>query len=216
MLRIGARGRTSVLAALAGVSTLLIASTASPATCTVPDSGRGTVELPPLEPPVGCNYVGDGSAGSGKYVITDGLPPGSTLEIEPDHSTRRCRGFFPSCSLPATVCEFFGDGSLGGTFSPATASVELQVTGTGLLAGFSTVLDVPLLWHQSTAPRSPGDAVQSFAMQLDAMTGQVGGGPDIAFLEIKAGSGLVLHSPGQTILTRLGAPGSAWKRLGCG
>ncbi len=84
--------------------------------------------------------------------------------------------------------------------------VEFQITGTGLLGGFSQVITIPLQWESHSGPRSPGDPVQSFPTEMIGMQGQIFGDPDFCVLNLRAGSGFGLPSPGQTLLTDLPTP----------
>ena len=54
-----------------------------------------------------------------------------------------------------------------------------------------------------SAPRTPGDPVQTFANDLFFMQGQIMGDPDFSNLTIFAGTGFGLPSPGSTTLTEL-------------
>ena len=60
-----------------------LAGTALGAPCEVPDAG-GTAELPPI----GCDYRATGVP----MVITNGLPPGTTIELEPVYEDFICNG----------------------------------------------------------------------------------------------------------------------------
>jgi len=183
------------------------ASSVSAAPCEVADNGSGTVDLPPA----GCDYDGDTSGGSNdKYVITDGLPIGTTIEMVPIHSSFICPagGFFVcSIAVPPGICEAPG-GGLGGNGSCADSTVELQVTGTGTLAGFSRTLFIPTSWEAHSGPRNSGDPVQSFPTEMVQLQGQFFGDPDFCLIQIQEGSLFGLPSSGNTTLTRLGPPGS--------
>jgi hypothetical protein len=92
----------------------LLASSVSAAPCEVPDNGSGTAGLPPA----GCEYEGDTSGGSNdKYVITEGLPPGTTIEMVPIHTGFTCDPISFSCSvaIPGSRCEGTGGGGLAAT-----------------------------------------------------------------------------------------------------
>ena len=125
------------------------------ALCEVPDAG-GTAELPPY----GCEYIANGAP----MVILDGLPPGTTIELEPTYRDFVCdQNGSLFCSVPMSpgVCEGPG-GTQGGAGNCTDATLELQVRGTGLLSGFNRTLSIPSFGEVHTAPRSPGSPVQDF------------------------------------------------------
>jgi hypothetical protein len=163
--------------------------------CTdVPDTG-GTVELPPI----GCDYLSPDEV----HVIVDGLPPDTTLELAPIHKDFLCDIGYGGCSipLPPGTCEGIG-GGLGGNVDCFSSNLELEITGTGLLDGFSTTVTVQVETEIHTAPRSPGDPVQDFDTEMFRLEGTLVGDPDFAFLQIQAGSLFGLPSPGHTTLTQ--------------
>lgn len=166
--------------------------------CVVPNNGAGTVDLPPI----GCDYTTPGDA----FRIVDGLPPGTTIEMEGilmnfDCSSQPC----PICSLPLPPgeCETIG-GSLGGHGHCFEATLDLTVTGTGSLAGFNRHLAVPVCGEVHTAMRNPGDPVQSFVTDFYRLEGILYGDPDFCELRIIWGTDYGLPSPGHTTLTDLG------------
>ena len=177
---------TTLTAALCALATLFGASSALAQAycCTLPDNGGGTIDMPPT-----CidGYVGD-------MHIVEGLPAGTTIE------------------LAASLRDFVGNevvgGSLGGTTTAFTASLQLAMTGTGALAGFNRLINVAMNGQMDFGPRIPGDAVQAFDNDLISLSGNVFGDPDFCTLEVTAGSDFGLPSPGATTLTRLGDPGT--------
>jgi hypothetical protein len=191
----------SVLEGFVGVTTDTIALRAGePAApvneCVIPDDGSGTGVLPPA----GCEYISPEET----YLIIDGLPPGSTIELSPVHFGFQCdTGAAGGCSvsMPANTCEVPG-GSLGGRISCATSTVELAVSGTGSLAGFERTLQLPLAWEAHSAPRQPGDPVQSFSAEMMSLQGPLFGDPDFCQLDLTAGTFNGLVSPGQSVLSR--------------
>ena len=86
--------------------------------------------------------------------------------------------------------------------------MEMQLSGTGFLAGFERTLFIAVVCETHTAPRTPGDAVQSFDTEMVSMQGELFGDPDFDIISVSAGSAFGLPSPGHTTLTRLGPPGS--------
>jgi hypothetical protein len=176
-----------------------LAATADP--CEVADNGTGTIDLPP----VGCDYLSPSEV----HLIIDGLPPGTTIELAPIHRDFICDDPFGFCSspIPPGVCELPG-GLLGGNLDCAATTLELQVTGTGLLAGFNRALSIPLRMEVHTGPRNPGDPVQDFDTEIIALDGALFGDPDFDFLIVRGGSAFGLPSPGHTTLTEL--PGGNW------
>jgi hypothetical protein len=170
-----------------GVGLLVsFASLASAQPCEVPDNGTGTVDLPPA----GCGYLSP----SDVHEIIDGLPPGTTIRLDPIHSR-----FFNELVIPG--------GPLGGATETFDSFIDFEVTGTGDLATFNRLLTIQVQCETATAPRSPGNAVQDFDTEMVSMTGSLVGDPDFQSLTITGGS-TVGPSPGHTTLTRLGPPGS--------
>lgn len=151
-----------------------------------PDNGSGTVALPPIGA-----YLSDPSS---PLAIIDGLPAGTTIEIDARlHSTGGIEA---------------AGGSLGGhhqSWNPAV--LDLDLSGTGLLAGYSRSVSMTGVFVSTySAPRAPGTSPQSFAQDLFMLQGQLPpGDPDFDLLRITAGTGNGLPSPGHTTLTDAGA-----------
>ncbi len=163
--------------------------------CTAPDNGSGTVTLPVL----GCEY----SAADEVLQIIDGLPPGTTIELDPILMDFLCSD--PAiCSLPLDPgqCETAG-GSLGGHGCCADATLDLTVSGTGDLTGFNRHLAVPVALEAHSGPRTPGDPVQTFPRDMYRLFGELFGDPDFCEFRITAGTDYGLPGPGQTTLTQL-------------
>jgi hypothetical protein len=76
-------------------------------------------------------------------------------------------------------------------------------TGTGSLAGFNRHLAVSVALEAHSAPRTPGDPVQTFARDMYRLQGEVFGDPDFCELIVTAGTDYGLPGPGQTTLTKL-------------
>jgi hypothetical protein len=188
-----------LLALMAGLL-LGLAGAAAADPCQVADDGSGTVTLPPA----GCDYLSPDEV----HVITDGLPPDTTIVLAPIHKDFICYDAQP-CSwlIPPGECEAPG-GGLGGNLDCFASTVQFQVTGTGLLAGFNRNLSLPVNTEVHTGPRNPGDAVQDFDTEMFYRRGEIFGDPDFELLSIRAGSSFGLPSPGHTTLTRKGPPGS--------
>ena len=161
------------------------ASLAAPgqATLVAPDNGSGTVALPPGP------YLGSG-------VIVNGLPADSSIA-------------FTALLVPAGGAESAG-GSLGGdmqSWNPAT--LQLEMTGTGALAGFShsiSITGIPV--ETASSARTPGTSPQSFETDVSMLLGQASFDPEFDLLRITAGTNYGLSSPGHTTLTTLG--GGLW------
>jgi len=174
--------------------------------CEAPDNGSGTVTLPPAA----CNYV---STTPGQ--ISDGLPAGTLIRFSAIHVNFQCPpGGSSVCSFPtATGCSQPG-GSLGGEESCAESSLQLVLNGTGAASSIQRVLTIPVSLQISSAPRVPGDPVQSFDTSMFRLFGQNvnpgSGDPDFDLLRIVGGTDFGLPSPGHTTLTRLGPPGSSF------
>jgi len=163
---------------------IALAATAAQATGVVPDNGSGTIALPP----------GDYQAVAS--VITDGLPLGASIDVT-------------AWLKPTGAVEAAG-GLLGGnveTWNPAV--LDLELTGTGVLAGFTRSISVTGVFVETqSGPRTPGTSPQNIAQDMAMMQGQVTGDPDFDLLRITAGTGFGMPSPGQTTLTDLG--GGNW------
>ena len=164
----------------------VVPSTYASCPCVAPNVG-GTVALMPVTCTTG--YVGF-------MQITDGLPVGTTIDCQAELG-----GFY-------LTSEAVG-GTLGGYIQTWSAYLHLEMTGTGALAGFNRSLQIPVSGLTNSAPRTFGDAVQSFAHNLMTLDGQLVGDPDFENLAVKAGPNESLPpSPGYTSLTRVGPPGS--------
>lgn len=163
--------------------------------CEVPDAG-GTALLPP----VGCEYLSPDEV----FVIIDGLPPGATIELAPIQKNLICSGL-GSCSqaIPPGVCEVPG-GSLGGDVDCFQSDLQLEIRGTGVLAGFNRTITVQVDTEVHTGPRNAGNPVQTFPSEMFSLQGGIFGDPDFLSLVISAGSAFGLPSPGETTLTLLG------------
>ncbi|MBI4604261.1 MAG: hypothetical protein HY721_20065 [Planctomycetes bacterium] len=164
--------------------------------CQVADDGTGTVSLPPP----GCEYLSPDEV----HRIIDGLPAGTTIELAPIHREFICRqgGTDPHCGNPG--------GSLGGEVEVFSSMLQFDLHGTGELATFARMIDIPNVTCEThTAPRMPGDPVQSFDTDMFRLQGQLPpGDPDFDLLRVTAGTGFGMPSPGHTTLTQL--PNGNW------
>ncbi len=164
---------------------IALAATAAQATGVVPDNGSGTIALPP----------GDYQAVAS--VITDGLPLGTSINVT-------------AWLKPAGAIEAAG-GLLGGNVETWNAAVlDLELTGTGALAGFTRSISIPnvsVVTHSGA--RSAGTSPQIFETDVFMLQGQLlRKDLDFDLLRITAGTGFGMPSPGQTTLTDLG--GGNW------
>ena len=164
--------------------------------CVVVDNGTGTADLPPA----GCEYTSPDEV----FMIIDGLPPGTTIEMAgilkdfmPCQNCQTC-----SVLIPPGQTEVPG-GTLGGNVHCFRATLDLTVSGTGDLTGFNRHLAVPLEVEIHTGPRNPGDPVQAFQAAVFALQGELFGDPDFCTFRIIAGNDNGLPSPGHTTLTQL-------------
>ncbi len=169
--------------------------------CYIPDNGSGTATLPPI----GCEY----NTPNEPFMIIDGLPGGTTIEMDGTLKDFVCCDGPTGCSscslsLSAGQCETSG-GTLGGDGDCFASTLELNITGTGDLAGFDRHLAVPVFGEMHTAPRNPGDAVQTFANRIYTLSGELFGDPDFCTFRIRGGSsfGYGSENDGETILTKL-------------
>ncbi len=151
--------------------------------CVVTDNGTGTVNLPPR----GCAYLSPQQV----HAIIDGLPAGTTIELDPIH-----RGFF---GLPPV-----DGGTLGGQVETFESTLVFRLHGTRELDGFDRLVAVPATVVTHTAPRTPGARVQDFDTDMFQLQGSLFGDPDFDQLQITAGTGFGLPSPGHTTLSDLG------------
>ncbi|MCK4460883.1 MAG: hypothetical protein KAW46_03715, partial [candidate division Zixibacteria bacterium] len=163
-------------------------------TCTEPDNGGGTITLP-----ADCNIIGDEP-----MMIIDGFPPGTTIEMDAEFQTPfTCQHDQYPCSLPLAqgVCEGSG-GSMGGDGHCFEATLDLDVTGTGSLAGFNRHLAVLVALEVHTALRTPGDDLQKFDAMVFTMYGELFGDPDFCEFIVIGGSDFGLPGPGQITLAK--------------
>ncbi len=152
------------------------------AQCIVPDDNL------PL-PPVGCEYRSPDEV----FEIIDGLPAGNVIEIE--------GALFDFIN----ITDGPGGSFVGGNSQTFDAHFEMPITGTGAhLGGFSRFITMDVAVETHTAPRTQGDAVQTFNTEMFFLHGSIFNDPDFASLILRAGAGFGLPSPGQTTLTEIG------------
>ena len=187
------RATSATIIMLAWTLLLGLPGLAAASPCEVADVG-GTVVLPPI----GCDYLSPDAV----HVIIDGLPPGTTIELKPIHKDFICgqQGATCSVAIPPGLCEAAG-GGLGGNADCFDSTLEFEVSGTGLLLGFSRLISIPASTEVHTGPRTPGDPVQTFPTEMVALEAALFGDPDFDFLQVRAGSLFGLPSPGETTLT---------------
>lgn len=154
-----------------------------------PDNGDGTANVPPA----GGTYRP--SPPSDRMEIIDGLPGGTTIEVNPDMTIQN-----PNYDPPGpgyTVHSFFD------------VFTELSLDGTGSLSGFHRDITIPNGQGQAdTGPRTPATSVQNIDAILSGLQMQITGDPDFDLLRITAGNSFGMPSPGHTTLTQ--QPGSQW------
>jgi len=148
--------------------------------CLMPDHG-GTADLPPL-----CTYLG-------QMQIIDGLPPGTTIQIQTE-------------LLPLSLVGSGPGGALGGTTQTWDGQLRMTMQGTGALLGFNRIIILPLppVCTTHSAPRTLFAPLQSFAEDLYTLQGQITLDPDFDLLRVTAGTGFGMPSPGHTTLTQSG------------
>ena len=156
--------------------------------CTVPDNGSGTATLPAL----GCSYLGN-------YMhIVDGLPAGSTVEMETEILPTNLASDSPGGIFP------------GGRRKTWFAQLRWNLIGTGGLAGYMRTLAFPTDGISDTAPFAPFAPMQDLDEDLHSLMGSLfaSGDPDFDLLRITAGRRDGFPSPGHTTLTR--QPDGSW------
>jgi hypothetical protein len=150
--------------------------------CIMPDNGSGTVDLPPED----CEYVSPHEV----YLIIDGLPPGTTIELDGPLGD-----FLNVVSSPG--------GTLGGDSSTFDGDLDWDITGTGSLAGFNRHIVMSVTGEIHAGPRTPGDPVQMFPTDMYRLQGEVFGDPDFCTLIFRAGTDNGLPGPGETTLVKV-------------
>lgn len=177
-------------AVLVAVLVLAGSRAADAASCIVPDNGSGTANLPPYD----LTQCADGYVSQTAWQIIDGLPPGSTVDMDVR-------------LLWVVHLSGMSGGGLGGERSTFSAFLELAMTGTGAFAGYTRTVNVPVsVGTMDNATRTPGTTPQSFVTDLFQLQGQLPpGDPDFDLLRITAGTDFALPSPGHTTLKKLGS-----------
>ncbi len=169
---------------LAFSAILLAGSVAFATPCDLPGYGD-TSSFPPPCP----------EGYQGPMAIIDGLPPGTTIEIQ-----ATLRDFLIQFEEPG--------GSLGGHRQVWDATLVMDMTGTGDLAGFTRHIEMPTLGETHTGPRIPGEPLQDFDTDLFQLQGQILGDPDFDNLVVFAGQSMGLPCPGHCTVAQL--PGGDW------
>jgi hypothetical protein len=140
------------------------------------------------------------------YLIIDGLPPGTTIELDPIQTAFFCRG--PAGTEP---CIVEPGGVLGGERQVFDFVTVFEAIGTGDLDGYHRIIALDSSAETHTGPITPGDPVQVAPVDFFMMQGALApGDPDFAQLQLVAGTGFGLPSPGSLAMTRLGPPGSGF------
>src|SRR5262249_1292582 len=136
--------------------------------CLVPDNGSGTVYLPPA----GCDYLSPEQV----HMITNGLPPGTTIELAPIHRQFICRqpgGGCPNCFV-VDDCN-----PANGETEAFNSTLQFHLKGTGALNGWERDITIPNVSCQvQSGPRTPGTITQSFDTDMQQLQGQITGDPD--------------------------------------
>ncbi|MGI0056936.1 MAG: hypothetical protein ACREAK_06125 [Nitrosarchaeum sp.] len=143
-------------------------------------------------PITSCNYTSQEP-----LLIVDGLPGGTTIEIE-----------IVALSLHSIMITPLGGGE---QTEKAEATLDMTMKGTGSLAAYSHHAQMPISFEAHTDPRILGSTPQSFDTDMTNLFGQLtpaDGDPDFDLLRITAGS-VIVSSPGHTTLTKLG--GGDWQ-----
>jgi len=159
---------------------LLAAQSISAAVCLLPDNGDGTVDFPPACP--------GGYAGQ---MVSEHFSMTTTLEYQVNLTN-----FHNQTEMPG--------GNLFGNVQTFDADLEMNVSGTGDLAGYSRFIIIPVSLVTYTAPRTLGDPVQGFYTKIWSMQGELFGDPDFCTIAITAGNSHSLNSPGHTTFADIG------------
>jgi hypothetical protein len=168
----------------AAIALLTFAMSVSAAVCIIGPSG----DLPPNCP---SGYQSPAQV----HMIIDGLPPGSTILLDATH-----RDFFNLAKSP--------DG-FGGEIENFNSALTLQLTGTGMLAGYSRNLTIQTADQTHVfADTNPLPGIRSHVTDFEQLQGQITGDPDFDLLRVTAGTNFGMPSPGHTTLTQL--PGGNW------
>ncbi len=187
MKRLQARLRGVALVALGVMVAAGGARAQTPNPCFEPDNGTGTVTLPPA----GCDYLSPDQF----HMIADGLPPGTTIIMAPIHRNFICeQSTGGPCNSPG--------GPLGGEVENFNSTGVFRLSGTGVLSGWSRIVNVPLGVQIATGPRANGAPVQSFQTDMQRIQGSITGDPDFDLFEVVGGTANGFPSPGSTTLTR--------------
>ncbi len=195
--------KTDLLTKLLWLAMLIFPAQTHSQECISPDNGSGTTTLPPLS----CHYANQDIP----FTITDGLPPGSTLELWGTLSEFACCPFgCDLCTIPLLpgACEGSG-GMMGGNGHCYQAMMKFEIHGTGALSGYEHVMMLPVFCEVHTALREPGMPVQNFPALFYTLQGQAVDDPDFMYLMLKGGERFGFPSPGQFTLTQL--PTGDWQ-----
>lgn len=165
----------------------------APSDCSIVDNGSGTINLPPAT----CQYLTPQEL----HMALDGLPPGSSIEVHVIH------GAFSDPNEPvaqdAAGAAVTAGGDLGGEVEVFDSKIQVELIGTGSLAGYREIFDVFAPTEVHSAPRTAGDPVQTFATKLKGLEG-TGSSAAIQTLRITAGETHGLPSAGETTLVQNG------------
>jgi len=157
--------------------------------CVVADDGFGTVAAP-----VGCAY----ESTNNDFQVINGLTAGGRLDL---------RGTLTSIE-PSTENPSTPGGNLGGEQQEFDAVLLLEVTGLGTLEGYRRVIRLPASAVTHTGPKTPGDAIQPFDVDLYSLSASLVGDHDFASFTLSAGTNIGLPGPGHGTLRRLGDSGA--------
>lgn len=130
-------------------------------------------------------------------------------KLAPGKTRRRSSARRPLCHYSVTRMP---GGALGGekeTFQSSLTFLTLNMTGTGVLAGYNRTVILQPACEVHTGPRNPGDPIQSFPNDMFRLQGQLPlGDPDFDLLRVRGGTFFGMPSPGHTTLTLM--PGGIW------
>jgi hypothetical protein len=82
------------------------------------------------------------------------------------------------------------------------SNIRFEITGTGNLAGVTSVVDIPVQTVVISDAQEPGSDRRVLATNIEHIQGSASAHPDFAVFQLIGGNANGLESPGTTVLTR--------------